>query len=98
MAVVVQAMAIEEDLPEYEDDRGHSAHHPGYRRRQLRFLSLKLFSQVRPALTPPVATSPCPRMLRPPITPADRNGYLYRQSGRGGVAAGRGRHMHVYRR
>lgn len=43
----VQAEAIEDDLPEYADDRGHSAHHPGYRRRQLRFLSLKLFSQVR---------------------------------------------------
>lgn len=42
----VQAAGIEEDLEEYKDDRGHSAHHPGYRRRQLRFLSLKIFSQV----------------------------------------------------
>lgn len=41
-----QREAIEEDLPEYEDDRGHSAHHPGYRRRQLRFLTMKIFSQV----------------------------------------------------
>lgn len=42
----VQRVAIEEDLPEYEDDRGHSAHHPGYRRRQLRFLFMKIFSQI----------------------------------------------------
>lgn len=42
----VQRVAIEEDLPEHEDDRGHSAHHPGYRRRQLRFLFMKIFSQI----------------------------------------------------
>lgn len=42
----MQREAIEEDLPEYADDRGHSAHHPGYRRRQLRFLGLKIFSQI----------------------------------------------------
>ena len=42
----MQKEAIEEDLPEFEDDRGHSAHHPGYRRRQLRFLTMKIFSQV----------------------------------------------------
>lgn len=42
----MQKVAIEEDLPEYADDRGHSAHHPGYRRRQLRFLVMKIFSQL----------------------------------------------------
>jgi hypothetical protein len=42
----VQAVGIEEDLPEAADDRGHSAHHPAYRRRQLRFLVMKIFSQV----------------------------------------------------
>jgi hypothetical protein len=42
----LQGNTIEDDLPEYADDRGHSSHHPGYRRRQLRFLAMKLFSQV----------------------------------------------------
>lgn len=37
---------MEADDPEFADDRGHSAHHPGYRRRQLRFLVMKLFSQL----------------------------------------------------
>jgi hypothetical protein len=37
---------VETDDPEFADDRGHSAHHPGYRRRQLRFLTMKLFSQL----------------------------------------------------
>ena len=46
VAAAVQKTAIEADLPEYDDDRGHSAHHPGYRRRQLRFLFMKIFSQV----------------------------------------------------
>ena len=43
---ILQRAGIEEDWPEYEDDRGHGAHHPGYRRRQLRFLTMKIFSQV----------------------------------------------------
>ena len=49
---VVQGAGIEEDLEAYADDRGHSAHHPGYRRRQLRFLTLKIFSQVLPGPSP----------------------------------------------
>lgn len=39
-----QTEAIETDLD--DDDRGHSNQHPGYRRRQLRFLIWKLLSQV----------------------------------------------------
>ena len=35
---------MEEDVD--SDDRGHSASHPGYRRRQLRFLAWKLLSQM----------------------------------------------------
>lgn len=54
--LLVQGAAIEEDSAEYADDRGHSAHHPGYRRRQMRFLTLKLFSQVPPPLNPPPVT------------------------------------------
>lgn len=39
-----QNEAIEEDVN--PDDRGHSNQHPGYRRRQMRFLSWKLLSQL----------------------------------------------------
>eukprot|EP00210_Caulerpa_lentillifera_P001378 g1326.t1 len=39
-----QNEAVEEDVN--PDDRGHSNQHPGYRRRQMRFLAWKLLSQL----------------------------------------------------
>jgi len=41
----LQKEGIEEDLD--ADDRGHSNSHPGYRRRQFRFLTWKLLSQFQ---------------------------------------------------
>ena len=43
-----QGTIVEEDLD--EDDRGHSNQHPGYRRRQMRFLIWKLLSQISSAI------------------------------------------------
>ena len=43
-----QGTIVEEDLD--EDDRGHSNQHPGYRRRQMRFLLWKLLSQISSAI------------------------------------------------
>ncbi|CAD7700692.1 unnamed protein product [Ostreobium quekettii] len=44
-----QQGAIEEDVD--KDDRGHSNIHPGYRRRQMRFLIWKLISQLSSNIT-----------------------------------------------